>query len=218
MEIYSPRKLRGSWQFDSNKYGYDYEISPYPEILLDLKVLLTILIEHKLLIPKSIEGYNGKLNYNTIDDLIELIQKDNFLQNCFEFGISGDTIIFTEQGEETYSNIFCIESFRTFQQSFILSTKSDVWLPMSFDEDGYSFVWNLERYNLNYNRLPFVLKKVADSTDWENDNLLRKELHERGSLQIGYNIFLSQEVLIREFSENPNYNFDVNEYIKKIDI
>ncbi len=214
MEVYLPKKLRGSWHFESSKYGYDYQISPYPEIVSDLKILLTILIEDKLLIPKFLEGRSEELNYNSIDDLIEQIQKDVFLQNCFEFGITGVTVIRTEQGEEMHSGIFCIESFRTFQQSFVLSTKSDIWLPMSFDEDNFSFVWNLERHNLNYDRLRSALKKIADATGWENENLLIKEFHERGSLQIGYDLFLSKEVCIAEFQENPNYSFNLPEYIK----
>lgn len=218
MKLYLPRKLRGSWHFDSNKYGYDYDISPYPEIISDLKILLTILIESQLFIPKSLEGKNDKLNYTNVNELITLIKKDNYLQNCFEFSINGDTIIYTEQGEEIHSDIFCLESFRTFQQSFVLSTKSDIWLPMSFDEDSYSYVWNLERYNLNYNRLSSVLKKINENLKWENENLLVKEFNEIGSLQIGYNIFLSKEVLAKQYNENPNLDFNINEYITKIEI
>lgn len=218
MELYLPRKLRGSWHFDSNKYDYDYETSPYPEIRSDLKKVLTILIESKLLLPKSLEGTNGKLDYNTVDDLISLIEKDNYLQTCPEFDISGDTVIYTEKGEELHSNIFCLHSFRTFQQSFVLSTKSDIWLPMSFGEDSYSYVWNLERYHLNNNRLESVLKKVDENLGWENENLLQKEFNERGSLQIGRNIFLSKEVISREYQENPNLDFNINEYLEKIEI
>ena len=56
-------------------------------------------------------------------------------------------MIYTEQGEEVYCEIFSVGSFRTFQQSFNLSANSDIWLPMAFDEDSFSFIWNLERYN-----------------------------------------------------------------------
>jgi hypothetical protein len=217
MTLYSPGKLRGSWHFDSNKYDYDYDIAPYPEIRSDLKTLLTILIESKLLIPKSLEGKNEKLDYNNIEALISLIEKDNYLQTCFEFDINGDTVIYTEKGEEIHSGIFCLQNFRTFQQSFVLSTKSDIWMPMSFDEDSYSYVWNLERYNLNNHRLSSVLEKVNKSLGWENENLLQKEFNERGSLQIGYNIFLSKEVLIRVCQENPNTNFDIKNYLIEIE-
>lgn len=79
MELYLPRKLRGSWHFDSNKYDYDYDIAPYSEIISDLKILLTILIESRLFIPKFLEGRNEKLNYTNIDDLIALIEKDKYL-------------------------------------------------------------------------------------------------------------------------------------------
>jgi hypothetical protein len=218
MKLYSPRKLRGSWHFDSNNYDYDYDISPYPEIRSDLKILLSILIESKLLIPKSLEGKNEKLDFNNIEDLISLIEKDNYLQTCFEFDIRGDTIIYTEKGEEIHSGVFCLQSFRTFQQSFVLSTKSDIWMPMSFDEDSHSYIWNLERYNLNNYRLSSVLEKINRSLGWHNENLLQKEFNERGSLQIGYNIFLSKEVIVREYKENPNPNFNINEYLEKIEI
>ncbi|UUW07068.1 hypothetical protein NLG42_13245 [Flavobacterium plurextorum] len=218
MKLYVPRKLRGSWHFDSNKYDYDYDISPYPEIRSDLKIILTILIESQLLIPKLLDGKNQKLEYKNIDDLISLIEKDNYLQTCFEFDISGDTVIYTEKGEEIHSSIFCLQSFRTFQQSFVLSTKSDIWMPMSFDENSHSYIWNLERYNLNNHRLSSVLEKINKSLGWENENLLQKEFNERGSLQIGYDIFLSQEVLIREYKENPNPDFDINEYLAKMEI
>lgn len=218
MKLYVPRKLRGSWHFDSNKYDYDYDISPYPEIRSDLKIILTILIESQLLIPKLLDGKNQKLEYKNIDDLISLIEKDNYLQTCFEFDISGDTVIYTEKGEEIHSSIFCLQSFRTFQQSFVLSTKSDIWMPMSFDENSHSYIWNLERYNLNNHRLSSVLKKINKSLGWENENLLQKEFNERGSLQIGYDIFLSQEVLIREYKENPNPDFNINEYLAKMEV
>lgn len=218
MKLYVPRKLRGSWHFDSNKYDYDYDISPYPEIRSDLKIILTILIESQLLIPKLLDGKNQKLEYKNIDDLISLIEKDNYLQTCFEFDISGDTVIYTEKGEEIHSSIFCLQSFRTFQQSFVLSTKSDIWMPMSFDENSHSYIWNLERYNLNNHRLSSVLEKINKSLGWENENLLQKEFNERGSLQIGYDIFLSQEVLIREYKENPNPDFNINEYLAKKEV
>lgn len=218
MKLYLPRKLRGSWHFDSNKYDYDYDIAPYPEISSDLNTLLTILIESQLFIPRSLEGKNEILNYSNVEELIALIEKDNYLQDCFEFGINGDTVIYTEQGEEIHSDIFCIESFRTFQQSFVLATKSDVWLPMSFNEENFSYVWNLERYNLNFSRLPAVLKKINENLKWENENLLVNEFNERGSLQKGYNIFLSKEILKSQYNENPNLEFNINEYIAKTEI
>lgn len=218
MKLYSPIKLRGSWHFDSNKYDYDYDISPYPEIRSDLKILLTILIESKLFLPRTLQGKNDKLDYNNIENLITLIEKDNYLQTCLEFDIYGDTIIYTKKGEELHSDIFSLQSFRTFQQSFVLSTKSDIWMPMSFDEDSFSYVWNLERYNLNNNRLVSVLKKLNENLGWENESLLQKEFNERGSLQIGYNIFLSKEVLVKEYNENPNFDFNINEYLQKIEM
>jgi hypothetical protein len=37
MELYKPLKNRGTWHFEDKKYGYDYNIAPYQEILSDLK-------------------------------------------------------------------------------------------------------------------------------------------------------------------------------------
>jgi hypothetical protein len=217
MKLYTPREVRGSWYFGSNKYGYDYDIAPYPEILSDLKKLLSVLIESKMLLPRSLQGKSMELKYNNVEDLATLIETDNYLQNCTEFGIKGDTIIYTEQGEEIHSNIFSLEGFRTFQQDFSLSTKSDIWLPMAFDEDSDSFVWNLERYKLNYYRLPAVLKKINDILGWENESLMGREFNERGSLQIGYDLFLSPETITEEYNENPNPAFNLNEYLLKME-
>lgn len=174
MKLYTPREVRGSWYFESNKYGdkIDKDTPPYPEILSDLKKVLSILIESKMLLPRFLQGKDGEMEYKNVEDLVTLIEADNFLYKCFVFGIKGDTIIYTEQGEEIHSNIFSLEGFRTFQQDFALSTKSDIWLPMAFDEDSDSFVWNLERYKLNYYRLPAVLKKINDILGWENESLM----------------------------------------------
>lgn len=210
MKLHTPNKLRGSWHYSSNKYGYDYDKLPYKEIISDLKIILTTLIESKIFLPRLLE--DKVIEYENIEDLIMLIKEDNYLSNCLEFSFQGDTVIYTEQGEEIHSNIFTLDNFRTFQQSFTLSTKSDIWLPMSFNEETYSYIWNLEKYNLNYYRIPSILKKIDESLDWENEDLLIKEIHERGSFQNGYDFFLSKEIIRREFNENPNPNFDLEEY------
>lgn len=217
MKLYTPREVRGSWYFESNKYGYDYDIAPYPEILSDLKKVLTVLIESKMLLPRFLQGKDGELEYKNVEDLVTLIEADNFLVKCFVFGIEGDTVIYTEQGEEIYSDALSLNGFRTFQQYFSLSTKSDIWLPMAFDEDSDSFVWNLERYKLNYYRLPAVLKKINDILGWENESLMSREFNERGSLQIGYDLFLSPETITSEYNENPNPEFNLNEYLLKME-
>ncbi len=216
MKLFTPNKNRGSWYFDNNKYGYDYENVPYPEIITDLKVLLNELVTSKMLIPKKLEGREEELVYNNVDELINLIIKDNYLKDCLEFSITGDTVIYTEHGEKVHSEIFSLVAFRTFQQSFMFSTYCDIWLPMAFDEDSFSFTWNLERHNLNYERLPALLKKINSNLFWGNENLLVKEFNERGSMQSGYDLFLTSEVIINEYDRNPNKKFDLNDYLLKI--
>lgn len=215
MALFTPRKTRGHWMFSSNKYGYDYENSPYAEILDVLKIILEELVKSKMLIPKKINGIESNLEYNTVDELIDQIVKSNLLENTFEFDITGDTIIYTNTGEEIHSGIFELNSFRTFQECFFISTKSDVWLPMAFDEDRYSFVWNIERYNLNYQRLPNVLNKILELLNWESFTA-EVEYNELGTLQVKSDLFLSEEIITREFNSNPNTNFNFINYISKL--
>lgn len=86
---------------------------------------------------------------------------------------------------------------------------------MAFDEDSYSWVWNL--YNLNYYRVPSVLKKLNDILGWENEGLLEMGFNERGSMQVGCDFFLNQEVITREYNENPNPDFNLKEYLLKME-
>ncbi|MFK7061606.1 hypothetical protein V3Q90_15940 [Flavobacterium oreochromis] len=215
MKLYKSRKIRGYWHFDNSKGIYDYENAPYAEILNVLKIVLNELVKSKMLIPKKINGIESDLEYNTVDELIDQIVKSNLLENTFEFDITRDTIIYTNTGEELYSGIFILDSFRTFQQCFFISTKSDVWLPMTFDEDSYSFVWNIERYNLNYQRLPNVLNKINELLNWESFTP-EVEYNELGALQVKSDLFLSEEVITREFNSNPNPNFNLINYISKL--
>ncbi|MCH4830028.1 MULTISPECIES: hypothetical protein [Flavobacterium] len=215
MKLYKSRKIRGHWHFDNSKGIYDYENSPYAEILDVLKIVLEELVTSKMLIPRKIQGIESVLKYNTVDELIDQIVKSNLLENTFEFDIIGDTIIYTNTGEEIHSGIFELNSFRTFQQCFFISTKSDVWLPMAFDEDSYSFVWNIERYNLNYQRLPNVLNKIIKLLNWESFTA-EVVYNELGTLQVKSDLFLSEEIITREFNSNPNTSFNLINYISKV--
>lgn len=216
MKLFSTNKLRGNWVFDNNKYGYDYCNAPYPEIIIDLKLLLTELIDSKLLIPNKIKGIEKELKYNTIDDIINIIIDSNLLENAYEFNITGETIIYTNKGEEVYHGIISLNDFRTFQQNFVLATYSDVWLPMAFDEDEYKFVWNIERFNLNYTRLVSLLNRLNHNLKWSNNSKEDIEYFERGVIQVGYELFLTKEVIAKEFELNPNNNFYLREYLLKI--
>lgn len=86
---------------------------------------------------------------------------------------------------------------------------------MAFYEDYFSYVWNLERYNLNYSRLVSSLNKLCYNLNWSNDGIEHIEYTERRIIRIGYDLFLSKDVIEQEFELNPNSNFDLNEYILK---
>jgi len=75
-------KLRGSWCFSSNKYGYDYENIPYSGILFDLKEILNILIESKLFIPKTIDK-DIPLIYDNMYELISIINTSGKINNTY---------------------------------------------------------------------------------------------------------------------------------------
>ncbi|WP_428223321.1 hypothetical protein [Flavobacterium sp.] len=215
MKLYISRKIRGHRHFDNSKGIYDYENAPYTEILDVLKIILEELVKSKMLIPKRINGIESDLEYSTVDELVDKIFKSNLLENTFEFDITGDTIIYTNTGEELHSGIFELNSFRTFQQCFSILTKSDIWLPMAFDEDSNAFVWNIERYNLNYQRLPNVLNKINELLHWEPFPT-KIVYNEMGALQVKSDIFLSEEIITREFNSNPNTNFNLINYISKL--
>lgn len=215
MKLFTPRKTRGYWIFKNSKGIYDYDNAPYAEILDVLKIVLEELVKSQMLIPKEITGLEPNIEFKTVDELIDKIVKSNLLENTYEFDIKGDTVIYTNSGEEIHSGIFDLDDFRTFQQCFFITTKSDIWLPMAFDEDSYSYVWNLERYNLNYQRLPNVLNKINELLNWENFNT-DIDYNERGSIQIGYDLFLSEEVITREYKDNPNPDFDLEDYLQKM--
>jgi len=115
-----------------------------------------------------------------------------------------------------FSNLLSIRCYRTFQQSFLLQVNSDIFLPLIFDNDKYDFAWNIEAHNLNYERLPLTLKKLNETLNWENDELLIKEYHERGALQIGYNLFINPETITRHVQHKNNEQFDLETYLNKI--
>lgn len=215
MKLFEPRKTRGFWLFENTNVSYDYSMIPDNRIMEVLKVLLTELISSKLLLPKEISGVQFNFKNKTIDEIIDIINESNLLNDAFEFSIYGDTVIYTNVGEEVHSGIFSVESFRTFQQSFVLETKSDVWLPMAFDENKFEFVWNLERYKLNNNRLTSILQKINDSLKWNEPSDLR-EHNEIGALQIGFNLFLNKEVIIQEYNTNPNKDFNLSLYLSQL--
>lgn len=62
-----------------------------------------------------------------------------------------------------------------------------------------------------------MLKKINDILGWENKYLLTREYNEIGCFQRGYDFFLSQPVITREYNDNPNPDFNIKEYLLKLE-
>jgi hypothetical protein len=213
MNIYHSSKDIGSWIFSNPKYGYDYTLSPYNDFYTDLKKLLSLLISSKLLIPQRLGNFI--LQYDTIDNLIDIIRSSGYIESCSEFDIEGITYINTSRGQEEYSNIIKIEGFRTFQESFTIVTKSDIWLPISFDEQEGDFFWNLEHYELNYYRIEKLLNEINSTFEWQNNSSQLIINNERGGGQKGYKLFVNESIIKREYLKKPpNVIFDLESYLK----
>jgi hypothetical protein len=194
----------GYWMF----YGESYENAL--AVRKNLRILLENLISSKILLPKKIYR-NVPLVYNTIDELLDQIEATGYWGRPFEFGISGDTVIYTSNGEEIHHGIIHISNFRTSTQSFMLYVDTDHWLPMRMDED-YEFTWNLEKYQLNYHRIPALLKKLDEELGWENEDLSSMD-EEFITLVAGYDFFIKESIIAREYDEKPNPDFDLDAYL-----
>ncbi len=201
---------RGSWLFSNQKYDYDF---PYIGIELTLKVLLTELMESKILIPRMLED-GKKLNYSNVDELVDIILEYIFSSKVSEIDIYGDTIIYTSKGYFSHPDIFSIQGFRTTMKNFSLDIYSDVFLPMILNYEDFSYSWNLECYNLNYHRLPSLLKKISEILPWKNKSLLDDD-QTNWAYQSGLDLFICKDVILQEYEKNPNPNFDIEGYIKK---
>ncbi|SFD54470.1 hypothetical protein SAMN05518672_102370 [Chitinophaga sp. CF118] len=203
---------RGCWLFDGIYYG-SYNES-YPEIMKSLRILMENLISSKILLPKALYG-NISLQYDTVDELLDQIEASGYLENAFEFAIWGDTIIYTPNGEEVHQDIIRIERFRTSGQDFGYVVRTDHWLPMMMDRETMDFTWNLEQYQLNYYRIPALLSKLNEELGWKNEELLFKEEWYL-TVQAGYDFYLEESVIIREYEANPNPAFDLEAYLAAI--
>ncbi len=205
-------KDRACWSFDGAYHG-DYKAS-YPAIRKSLQILMENLISSKILIPKTMD-LDIPLKYDTVDELLDQIEGSGYLENGSEFDIWGETVLYTPYGDEIYQDIISIGRFIPTSQSFAFVVRTDQWLPMVMDGETYNFTWNLEMYQLNYHRIPTLLKNLDEKLGWENKDLLFKEEWYL-TIQAGYDFFLEESVIIREYESNPNPAFDLNAYLDAI--
>jgi hypothetical protein len=199
---------RGRWLFDE-EYNGDNE--SYPAIRKSLRILMRNLISSKILLPKTLD-LDIPLEYDTVDELLDQIEASGYLEDASEFDIWGDTVIYTPNGEEIHQDIISIEGFRTSAPFFVFTVRTDHWLPMMMNSENYDFTWNLEQYHLNYHRISNLLKKLDKDLGWKNNELLFNETRYL-SIQAGYDFFLEESVISREYKKNPNLAFDLNAYL-----
>jgi hypothetical protein len=201
-------KIKGSWSFDLNDNKEN-------SILL-LKEILSILFKDEILMPEFIineKSPDTKLRSNNFEDIFEeLTTASDYISER----IYGRTIIYNNQKRIEYNKIIEIEYRLSDGLHFNISTYSDIWLPMVFDTENHSFNWNLENYNCNYFRLNAILQKIDSIANWSYTAKFEKNDHPYGALQSGYHLFLSEEVIINEFHENPNPDFDLTKYLEEI--
>ncbi len=203
---------RGSWLFD-DVYDGGHRDS-YPGIRDSLRILMTSLFSSKILVP-NILGRDIPLRYDTVEELLDQIEASGYLDSTAEFDIRGETVIYIPQGEEVYQNIISIERFRITEPFFQFVVRTDHWFPMMTDSEMLKSSWNLERYHLNYHRIPALLKKLDQELDWKNEELLFTEEWYL-SVQAGYDLFMEESVIARAYKKNPNPAFDLDAYLAAI--
>lgn len=221
MNLFIPKgDYVGTWHFYNNEILVPYTSplfasSYYPGYYEDLFTLLTILFDHKMLIPKFIgRGMEEPIAIvsTNVADIVEEIKQYGFLGGL---SLYGDTIIFTNEGEKVYHRIFVLDEMRSHQKNIMLSTKSDIWLPIALDFDDYWYHWNLEHYKLNHHRLECVLNDIRTALNWEEDSSTYID-QERACLQLGYKIFVVESLIKREYEEQPNSDFDLEAYLAEM--
>lgn len=203
---------RGSWLFDGDIIANKND--SYEGIRESLKILMENLIASKILIPNSLDR-KIPLQYFSVDELVDRIEETGYLSSASQFDIWGDTIIYTPEGEKIYNDIVCIEGFRTSSQSFNFTLRTDHWLPMMMDHETYRYTWNLETYHQNYPRIGELLKRLNEGLGWSNKELLFLEEWYL-TVQAGYDLYLEEYVISKEYEKNINPLFDLDLYLSEI--
>lgn len=209
-------EYRGFWSFSDKKNALPFTSRvAYLGFYEDLYLLLCILQKHQLLIPPfKIPQINRVFESTSIENIVAEIRQLDYVSR---FDLTGCTVIFTESGIEQYQHIFTIAEFLQYEKDFCLTTRSDIWLPMACDEDCFSnYVWNLERYKLNYHRIEAALNEVRSTLNWEDDSYTECDHYLRGNIQLGYRMFLSEQTIKQEYEDNPNSAFDLEGYLADI--
>lgn len=202
----------GRWPF-YGKYAADYT-KVYPTVKGALRLLLENLISSRILLPTSL-NQNTPLHYKDLDELMYQIEATGYLDAVTEFDIFGDTVMYTSTGEDVCQDITRIVGFRTSSPYFTFVIRKGDWLPMTINPDTEEFSWNLERYQLNYHRIPTLLKKLDVNLGWENEALTIADDY-FATTKAGYDFFIEKTVIAWEYNQHPNPDFNLDAYLSAI--
>lgn len=200
-------QIRGFWIFDIDKVE-DYNI--YKNVV---RKTLEVLIKNEMFFPKlcysSLEDIYVPDNLN-VNELLDFVVKTGGV-------VAGNTMIYEKDGKVEYQDLIRFEPvFRNPGIDITIYTVSDIWLPMTYDFDNYSFVWNLERYHLNKDRLAQSLYEIRNLFDWDGDTYNEVDNKDLCVYQYNYDLFLSEGAIRSQYEDEPNPDFEIEAYIKKL--
>lgn len=208
---------KGSWLF-SRKRNPEYSTEDgkfaYPEYFDILDTVMDILFKYKLLIPTKINS--TIIQANVISEFSN--QAKQIIGEKFGANIRGNTIIYTDQGEEIHSNILHLDfpAYENLDYVFI-ALYSYIFLPLIFNKEDYDFEWNLECYYLNHHRIKNALQEIDLVLKWKNTTKYDCDNYEMGVMQIGFKTFMYEQVIKDKYEEEPpDEPFDLEAYLQEI--
>lgn len=205
---------KGTWIFSKNKDSKiqnDDKLSRHFDLF---KMVMDIFFKRKLILPKKINSVDIQVNTTNefMRETLRIAGSDHMVS------VTGDTIIHTNDGDETHSDIFHIDfvAYGATNDIYIASY-SEAFLPLIFNWEDYDFEWNLERYNLNRHRIEKALQEIELALGWKNTSKYEADHYEMNVLQLGYKTFIEADTIKEKYEEEPpSEPFDLDKYLQEI--
>ncbi|BDD07474.1 hypothetical protein [Aureibacter tunicatorum] len=195
-----------SWSFDyENKIYNEKELSQLRDEEINslvrnrchfLKEILEVLNEEAiLLVDKMIINDSGNeftqvFNDSSLDFITEEINKNaiDFMKNksCFYCELEGSTLIETEKEKNIYNGVISI-NYSLLRNGIELHTYSDLWSPMSLDDN-----YQIDLALLNNPRLERSLKKIKAIGKYSFISPDEGEYGDEELAQLGFRIITNQ--------------------------